>query len=166
VLLLDVVLGYGAHPDPAGQLAPLVDAALAARPGGLSVVVALCGADGDPQGLAAQAAALRDAGALVTRSSARAARLALAAAGLTQVTGPSSPTPSAGGDGPEAGPSSPSAAAEGDGPGGGPSSPTASAGGDGSEARPGSPPPAAGGPGGRPSSPTAAAGGDGPGGGP
>jgi FdrA protein len=109
VLVLDVVLGYGAHPDPAGQLAPLVDAALAARPGGLSVVVSLCGADGDPQGLDAQAAALRDAGALVTRSSARAARLALAAAGLGQGARPGSPT-AAGGDGPDAGPGSPTAA--------------------------------------------------------
>ena len=82
VVLLDVVLGYGAHPDPGGELAPLVERALADRPGGLSVVVSLCGADGDPQGLDGQAAALRAAGALVTRSSAQAARLALAAAGL------------------------------------------------------------------------------------
>jgi hypothetical protein len=82
VVLLDVVLGYGAHPDPAGELAPLIEQALAGRPGGLSVVVSLCGAAADPQGLDGQAAALRAAGALVTRSSAQAARLALAAAGL------------------------------------------------------------------------------------
>ena len=88
VLLLDVVLGYGAHPDPAGELAPLVERALAPRPGGLSVVVALCGAAGDPQGLDRQAALLRAAGALVTRSSAHAARLALAAAGLGHGAGP------------------------------------------------------------------------------
>jgi FdrA protein len=82
VVLLDVVLGYGAHPDPASELAPLVERALAERPDGLSVVVSLCGADRDPQGLDGQAAALRAAGAQVTRSSAAAARLALAAAGL------------------------------------------------------------------------------------
>jgi FdrA protein len=87
VVLLDVVLGYGAHPDPAGELAPLVERALADRPGGLSVVVSLCGAAGDPQGLDGQAATLRAAGALVTRSSAQAARLALAAAGHTGVAG-------------------------------------------------------------------------------
>jgi FdrA protein len=81
VVLLDMVLGYGAHPDPAGELAPLVERALADRRGGLSVVVSLCGATGDPQGLDGQAATLRAAGALVTRSSAQAARLALAAAG-------------------------------------------------------------------------------------
>jgi FdrA protein len=82
VILLDVVLGYGADPDPASTLAPLVEQALAARAGALTVVVSLCGAAGDPQGLQAQAARLREAGALVSRSNAAAARLALAAAGL------------------------------------------------------------------------------------
>jgi FdrA protein len=82
VVLLDVVLGYGAHPDPGGELAPLVERALAERGGGLSVVVSLCGAAADPQGLDRQAATLRAAGALVTRSSAHAARVALTAAGL------------------------------------------------------------------------------------
>jgi FdrA protein len=89
VVLLDVVLGYGAHPDPAGELVPLIRESLAGRSGGLSVVVSLCGADGDPQGLDGQAAALRAAGALVTRSSAQAARLALAAAGLDPAATPS-----------------------------------------------------------------------------
>jgi FdrA protein len=109
VLLLDVVLGYGAHPDPAGELAPLVERALAARPGGLSVVVALCGAAGDPQGLDRQAAVLRAAGALVTRSAAHAARLALAAAGLGREAGAAAP---AAGEGPAPGadPASPPAA--------------------------------------------------------
>jgi FdrA protein len=94
VVLLDVVLGYGAHPDPAGELAPLVGQALAERPGRLSVVVSLCGAAADPQGLDGQAAALREAGAVVTRSSAHAARLALAAAGLHS---PGRPAPLPGG---------------------------------------------------------------------
>jgi len=93
VVLLDVVLGYGAHPDPAGELAPLIERALAERPGGLSVVVSLCGAAGDPQGLDGQAAALRTAGALVTRSSAQAARLALAAAGLDRAAARPAPVP-------------------------------------------------------------------------
>ena len=93
VVLVDVVLGYGAHPDPAGELAPLIEQALAGRPGGLSVVVSLCGAAGDPQGLDGQAAALRAAGALVTRSSAQAARLALAAAGLDRAAARPAPVP-------------------------------------------------------------------------
>jgi FdrA protein len=75
VLLLDVVLGYGAHPDPAGELAPVI-AQLDAH-----VIVALCGAAGDPQGLDAQRARLEEAGAVVTRSNAHAARLAKEAAG-------------------------------------------------------------------------------------
>jgi FdrA protein len=75
VLLLDVVLGYGAHPDPAGELAPVIE--------GLDrhVIVALVGAAGDPQGLDAQRARLEAAGAVVTRSNAHAARLAKEASG-------------------------------------------------------------------------------------
>jgi FdrA protein len=75
VVLLDVVLGYGAHPDPAGELAPVIEG----RDG--HVIVALCGAAGDPQGLDDQRAKLEDAGAVVTRSNAHAARLAKEAAG-------------------------------------------------------------------------------------
>ena len=75
VLLLDVVLGYGAHPDPAGELAPAIEEA------GKHVIVALCGAAGDPQGLDAQRARLEAAGAVVVRSNALAARLATEASG-------------------------------------------------------------------------------------
>ncbi len=83
VLLLDVVLGYGAHPDPAGELAPAIREGLGARGESLSVIAFVCGARRDPQGLEAQAEALLDAGAVVTRSNAHAARIALDAAGLT-----------------------------------------------------------------------------------
>jgi FdrA protein len=75
VVLLDVVLGYGAHPDPAEELAPAIREARA------QVIVALCGAAGDPQDLEAQRRRLEEAGAVVTRSNAHAARLALSAAG-------------------------------------------------------------------------------------
>jgi FdrA protein len=75
VLLLDVVLGFGAHPDPAGELAPVI--ADVDR----HVIAALCGAAGDPQGLDGQRAQLEAAGAVVTRSNAHAARLAREAAG-------------------------------------------------------------------------------------
>jgi hypothetical protein len=51
VLLLDVVLGHGAHPDPAAELAPAIRAARQ-RPQPLSVVVALVGTRDDPQDLA------------------------------------------------------------------------------------------------------------------
>jgi FdrA protein len=86
VLVLDVVLGYGAHPDPAGDLAPAIEEALAGRQD-LNVVIALCGAEGDPQGLERQRARLVEAGAAVTRSNAHAARLALQAAGVREVSG-------------------------------------------------------------------------------
>ncbi|HEX6569290.1 MAG TPA: DUF1116 domain-containing protein [Acidimicrobiales bacterium] len=70
VVLLDVVLGHGAHPDPAAVLAPALDDARAA---GLAAVVTLVGTDADPQGLDRQAQALVAAGATVHRSNARAA---------------------------------------------------------------------------------------------
>ena len=81
VVLLDVVLGHGAHPDPAAELAPaIVDARARAAADGrdLAVVVSLCGTASDPQGLDRQAGALASAGAAVFLSNAAAARYALA----------------------------------------------------------------------------------------
>jgi FdrA protein len=80
VVLLDVVLGHAAHPDPAAELAPAVTharATAAARGGELAVVVSLCGTAGDPQGLRRQAEALAVAGASVHVSNAEATRTAL-----------------------------------------------------------------------------------------
>ncbi|HLT09256.1 MAG TPA: hypothetical protein VK028_00425 [Micromonosporaceae bacterium] len=76
VLLLDVVLGHGAHPDPASELAPAIRKALE-RSTPLTVVVSLVGTSGDPQGLGRQAEALRQAGAWVFESNAAAARHAV-----------------------------------------------------------------------------------------
>lgn len=70
VVLLDVVLGHGADPDPAAALAP----ALARCPA--TAIVALVGTEGDPQGLHRQAEALARAGATVFASNAQAARYA------------------------------------------------------------------------------------------
>ncbi len=81
VLLLDVVLGHGAHPDPASELAPaIVESRRVASQAGraLDVVVSLCGTADDPQGRDAQAAALAEAGAYVAASNAEAARTAVA----------------------------------------------------------------------------------------
>ncbi|SEF49956.1 FdrA protein [Thermomonospora echinospora] len=75
VLLLDVVLGYGAEPDPAALLAPAVESALERRDD-LRIVVSLCGTPADPQDRDRQAAALRAAGADVFVSNAAAARYA------------------------------------------------------------------------------------------
>jgi succinyl-CoA synthetase alpha subunit len=79
VLLIDVVLGYGSHLDPAGALAPaIVDARARAVAAGrhLAVVASVCGTEADPQGLGRQEQILADAGVLLTSSNARAARLA------------------------------------------------------------------------------------------
>jgi FdrA protein len=75
VIMLDVVLGYGAHPDPAAELAPAIRAALTGR-GSLAIVVSLIGTAGDPQGLAGQVTALTEAGAPVFGSNAQATRFA------------------------------------------------------------------------------------------
>jgi FdrA protein len=74
VILLDVVLGHGAHPDPAPELAPVIANTCASR--GITVAVSLIGARSDPQDPAAQAEALRAAGAHVFTSNAQAARFA------------------------------------------------------------------------------------------
>ncbi|MBK9100248.1 MAG: FdrA family protein [Austwickia sp.] len=80
VLLLDLVLGYGSHPDPAGELAEAIRSAVevaAAAGRRLPVVVALVGVEGDPQGLSACAATLAAAGADVYLSNAAATRRAV-----------------------------------------------------------------------------------------
>ena len=81
VILLDVVLGRGAHRNPAEELAPIIAACLERRVADLTIVAALCGAAADPQGLDAQAAALESAGAFVARGTAHATRIALRAVG-------------------------------------------------------------------------------------
>jgi FdrA protein len=82
VLIVDVVLGRGAHPDPAAPLAEAIESAAARRRSPLAVIATLCGTERDPQGFARQSARLEAAGAVVTRSGAHAARLALEAAAV------------------------------------------------------------------------------------
>jgi FdrA protein len=80
VVLLDVVLGHGAHADPASVHAPAVERAIAtARADGreLGVVVSLVGTDADPQGLDRQGGTLAAAGAYVLVSNAQATAAAL-----------------------------------------------------------------------------------------
>ena len=81
VLLLDVILGYGAHPDPAAELAPVMeDARRTARSSGreLACVVSMCAAPNDPQGISKQQQAFAEAGAIVAYSNALAVRIASA----------------------------------------------------------------------------------------
>ena len=75
VILLDLVLGHGAEPDPAATLASAIAAARADRP--IPVIVSLVGTDLDPQGLAHQIEELTGAGAEVHFSNAAATRRAV-----------------------------------------------------------------------------------------
>jgi succinyl-CoA synthetase alpha subunit len=80
VVLLDVVLGYGSHPDPAAELIPAIGRAHAtARAQGRSLVFVahVCGTQSDPQGFERQAEALKQAGVVLAQSNAHAARLAV-----------------------------------------------------------------------------------------
>ena len=77
VILLDVVLGYGAHPDPASELAPAIAHAIKiAKDAGryLEVVAVVSGTDEDPQDMNAQIKLLTEAGAKVETSNDQAAR--------------------------------------------------------------------------------------------
>jgi FdrA protein len=79
VIQLDIVLGYGAHPDPASELAPAIREArdLAMRDGrDLLIVGALTGTDADPQNLTRQARAFEAAGMRLLSSNAAASQLA------------------------------------------------------------------------------------------
>jgi FdrA protein len=77
LVLLDVVLGYGGHPDPAGHLA----AFLAGRNIRPVIVASVTGTDADPQPRDAQVRTLIEAGVIVADSNAAAAQAAVAALG-------------------------------------------------------------------------------------
>jgi len=77
VILLDIVLGYGGHPDPAGHLAGF----LASRHRRQLIVASVTGTDRDPQPRSAQVQKLTEAGVLVAESNADAAELAIKAIG-------------------------------------------------------------------------------------
>lgn len=79
VVMLDVVLGYGAHPDPASELGPAIrqmKTTAAERGHELIVLGAVTGTEADPQRLSKQVAALEASGMLVLTSNAAAAKLA------------------------------------------------------------------------------------------
>ena len=88
ILLLDVVLGFNASPDPAGELVSTIEEAkreAKKRGGSLSVVASICGTEGDPQNYPQQVKVLEEAGGIVFPSSAQAAQFcALLAASLSE----------------------------------------------------------------------------------
>ena len=65
LILLDVVLGEGSHPNPASELAPVIQEV---RAKGIEVVSILIGTDEDPQNLESQKDHLQDAGSVVFRT--------------------------------------------------------------------------------------------------
>ncbi len=79
VILLDVVLGHGSHPDPSEALVPAVQKArkTAEKQGRhLAFIASVTGTDMDPQNYAGQISALEDAGVTILPSNAQAARYA------------------------------------------------------------------------------------------
>ncbi len=74
VVLLDVVIGHGAHPDPTGAVVEVLAGTGGDKP---AVVASVCGTEGDPQVLSVQARILEEAGVIVAPSNARAAEIAL-----------------------------------------------------------------------------------------
>ena len=74
VILMDVVIGYGANANPAGEL---ISALPPANERKAVVVTSVCGTEDDPQGYSRQVALLEDAGVIVAPSNAHAAELAI-----------------------------------------------------------------------------------------
>ena len=81
VVVFDVVLGYGAHPDPVSILVPALAGLGRPRPDGLAVtpIAILCGSQDDPQGYRPTREALEQAGCLVFEDPVEAAAAAIAA---------------------------------------------------------------------------------------
>jgi FdrA protein len=80
VILFDVVLGHGAHPDPAEAMLPAIEAArksVSAAGRDIVFIGSVCGTEQDPQSLSRQEKRLQDAGVLLAESNAAAARLAI-----------------------------------------------------------------------------------------
>jgi len=86
VVLLDFVLGYGAHDDMVGATLPsIIEVQESARSEGREIlfIATICGTQGDYQGFAAQKAALEEAGVLVAPNNASAVATALQCIGHT-----------------------------------------------------------------------------------
>ena len=74
VIMLDVVIGYGAHPDPASELGNTVEEARRLRRE-LLFVASVTGTEDDPQSLSRTTSTLERAGVIVCNSNSAAARL-------------------------------------------------------------------------------------------
>jgi hypothetical protein len=91
VILFDVVLGYGSHPDPAGEVVTAIRAARArnaTKKRQIAFVGFVCGTPGDPQDLTKQEATLRAVGVELAPSNAAAVRMAAAIVARTNAARP------------------------------------------------------------------------------
>lgn len=77
IILLDVVLGYGAHANPADELAATIRTLRDSADSGPIVIASVCGTESDPQNLVMQRALLEQEGVCVCESNAQAAVLAM-----------------------------------------------------------------------------------------
>ena len=78
-VVMDVVIGYGAHPDPGLELGDAIRSAKQeAKQNGreLIVITSVTGTQNDPQGLTGTINKLEEAGAVVCETNAQSARLA------------------------------------------------------------------------------------------
>ena len=75
VIMMDIVLGFGADPDPASKFAAIINRVRKDLPdGGPIIVCSVCGTDADPQSCAQQEKTLEDAGCFVFPTNAQAAK--------------------------------------------------------------------------------------------
>ena len=79
IIFLDIVLGYGVHPDPAGAAVEAIQEAqvlLKEKKRDILFIASVCGTPDDPQDVVAQEATLEQAGVIVLSTNAAATRLA------------------------------------------------------------------------------------------
>jgi FdrA protein len=84
VILMDIMLGYGSHPDPAGtMLSAIAEAKRVSNSAGrvLPILAHICGTEQDPQPLSEQERKLREAGVQVFKTN---ATLAMAGAMISK----------------------------------------------------------------------------------
>lgn len=75
VIMMDIVLGFGADPDPASKFAAIINRVRKDLPDdGPIIVCSVCGTDADPQSCAQQEKTLEDAGCFVFPTNAQAAK--------------------------------------------------------------------------------------------
>jgi FdrA protein len=83
-ILIDIVLGYGAHENMAGELAPTIKKVMAdakAQGRSLPVIATIVGTDLDPQDYQLQQTILEEAGVILCQSNAQAVKTALTLVG-------------------------------------------------------------------------------------